>query len=148
MLVKCVQTQGEFVPLVLPVDINLPLGDNNFCSSNEWFTINSKTSGFNLSYERCYRVYGFLIVNGKLRYLISDNNNIPGFFPDMLFQVVDHSISLEWVFSSYTSSSNTVFFISPSDFNSYGDILGIMSSNPYTIRKHIEYREWLDKWEL
>ena len=75
------------VPLVLSQDIRLQLGETNYCSSSEHLTVDSVVEGYSLSREKVYPVYGLLTANDRLRYLIVDDENIPGFFPESLFQV-------------------------------------------------------------
>ena len=80
MLVRCIKTTEKSVPLVLPRDIQLPLGEANYCSSGEHFTIDAAVDGYSLSCKKVYPVYGLLTANGRLRYLMADDDNIPGFF--------------------------------------------------------------------
>ena len=87
MLVKCTKATENAAPLVLPQDIRLPLGETNYCSSSEHFTIDSVVEGYSLSREKVYPVYGLLTANDRLRYLIVDDENIPGFFQKVCFRL-------------------------------------------------------------
>lgn len=148
MLVKCIKTTAKAVPLVLPPDIQSPLGEANYCSSDEYFTIDSAVDGYSLSCGKVYRVYGLLTVNGELRYLIVDEDNIPGFFPECLFQVVSHDAPAEWISREYIGPDAAVFYTAYPELNTYQDIPGIMEHRPSSVKRFIELKEWLEKWEL
>ena len=111
MLVKCTKATENAAPLVLPLVIRLPLGETNYCSSSEHFTVDSIVEGYSLSREKVYPVYGLLIANGRLRYLIADDENIPGFFPESLFQVVSHDVPDEWITRKYDGPDVAVSYV-------------------------------------
>lgn len=148
MLVKCTKATENAAPLVLPQDIRLPLGATNYCSSSEHFTVDSIVEGYSLSREKVYPVYGLLIANGRLRYLIADDENIPGFFPESLFQVVSHDVPDEWITLNYDGPDVSVSYVTYAALNAYQDILGVMNNRPSTIKKFIDLKEWLEKWNL
>lgn len=146
MLIECVETQGEYDAIVLPRDIHYPLGENNYCCSSEWFTIDSTTSGFSLTRKKQYLVYGLLNINGRIRYLLKSDEKIPGFFPAELFHAVDLEYGPGWICRRYPLASSILILTTFPELNTYQDIIGIMDINPSFVRKFVEFAEHLAKW--
>ena len=145
---KMYKTTENAAPLVLPQDIRLQLGETNYCSSSEHLTVDSVVEGYRLSREKVYQVYGLLTANDRLRYLIVDDENIPGFFPERLFQVVSHDVPDEWITRKYDGPDVAVSYVTYAALNTYQGILGLMNNRVSTIKKFIDLKEWLEKWNL
>ena len=101
MTVRCNKTYGDFPSLVLPRDINQPLSNHNFVASSEWYTISDTLSGYSISEDKEYKVYGILIYEQLARYLLVDDNGIPSFFPSGLFSLFTGELEFDWKVCEY-----------------------------------------------
>lgn len=82
------------------------------CQRTEWYLLNSKdvASGKNMmtnyvgvSLGKIYSVYGVIMYENCLKYLLFDEYGMPNWYPAELFSVVDSRIPLGWHYTFYGS---------------------------------------------
>ena len=144
MKIKCLRSYGRYEPLVLPYVYGKSISDLNFIVSHEWHTIDSEVSGYSLSVSIEYTVYGLLFYRNELRYLIIDNNNIPGFFPADLFEIIEGYMQFDWEVNEFRIDSDRLFVIGYAELLSdYSKIRDLIDRNSSAIRAFLEYKESL-----
>lgn len=127
MIVQCINNIGNSPPLVLPKRLAYDIGNENFVSSSEWFTINAELSGYCITKGNGYKVYGVLKYIDQIRFLIIDNERIPGFFPHSLFKITDYDEDADWESFEYKVGNDLLFFTSyPSLAQSYNDVVELI----------------------
>ena len=142
MILKCITNKGSYPPLVVPYDINKDFEGENFVVSKDWYTIDATIVGYTLTQGREYQVYGILISNDDIRYLVADDNNIPCFFPSGLFSVVENYICFDWQLTKYNIDNQQYILIGYSRLTSgYEDFRDLIGLDPAAIRKFIEYKD-------
>lgn len=69
------------------------------------------TTEYNLDIGQEYTVYGILVWGGSLRYLIVVLDDLPGWYPAELLEVVDHLLPLEWYYNFRGYEDNSLYAI-------------------------------------
>ena len=138
-MIKC-----NINPLVIPKNVTKPLDEKNYVASNEYYTIDSTWSGYSLKMENEYAVYGVLIYKNQIRYLIFDDNGIPGFYPSCLFDVVEGYLLFDWsinIFDIY--KEKCVLLISENVVGNYDDFRDLIDNTDGAIKRLLKYRDSL-----
>lgn len=149
MIVICKENQSRCAPLVLPRDINEEISDENFVVSSEWYTIDSIISGYSVTVSQEYRVYGVLCFNGEVRYLIFDDNNMPGFFPSSLFEIGQMNVLFDWEIKEYLVGPLALLFVGfPELCESYSNLVGLIDCQRKSIERILEYKEYTSTQKL
>ena len=144
MLSICINNIGDFPMLTLPKSLSDCKDKNEYVVSNEWFTIDSTHSGYNITIGREYTVYGILMYNDTIRYLIFNDDNIPCFFHSDLFSVLDNDIMWDWKIQRYSiNDKNCLLLAYPQLTESYSNLIGIITGNPINIKQLLEYKDKL-----
>lgn len=144
MKIKCLRTCGKYEPLILPYVYGKSISDQNFIVSHEWYTIDSEVSGYSLTTSFEYIVYGMLFYRNELRYLIANNNNIPGFFPAELFEIAENYMQPDWEMNVFKLDSDRLFVIGyPDLLSDYSKLRDLIDGNNGAIRAFLEYKESL-----
>lgn len=145
MIVKCKKNTNYSNPLVIPNNILKMLDEANYVSSTEWYTINSRESGYALKIGCDYVVYGILIYKNEIRYLIINEDNIPGFFPSDLFDVVEHYILFDWGLNVYNIClEKCVLIISENIIADYTEFKDLVNNETNAIKRFWEYKNSLN----
>ena len=140
MKVKALKNRGEFSPLVIKTDPEKPLTESNYVSSSEWFSTDGNTVGYSLTVGREYTVYAIITVEGKDRFLIIDDDGLPGYFPWHLFDSPSGEI-----FCDAVSSTHSDFCVFGADeLSEYSFIVGIIGRDPLAIRELLEYKKRME----
>lgn len=139
MVIKCKKKTNNCDPLVLPRDPSKIMCESNFVCSCEWYTIDSDLSGYNITIGKKYTVNGCLIFSNQIRYLISDDNNIPGFFPYDLFEIIESYIVYDWEINIYEINSKKLVVLGCSDlFSKYDYLIDLVDNDPKAIKKYLD----------
>ena len=85
---------------------------------------------FDLNICKVYVVYGILLYNQTLKYLISDEQyDSPYWYPAELFEIIDHSLPINWHFNFYGYSKHPEYNIYTNAIWGYKEFLDL---NHYT----------------
>lgn len=126
---------------MLPKDLSEKINDENFVSSSEFFTIDSDMSGYSISIGRKYTVMGLIFFHDELRYLISDDNNIPGFFPSDLFEIIDSYILFDWEINSFQIGSRQLVVIGYTELaQNYAHLIGLIDRKKQEIQSYLNIK--------
>ena len=126
MEVICRSSISSSGVLVIPRNPLFELSNDNFVASSEWYTINAQLSGYRVTIGRNYKVHGILCLNQEVRYLIFDDKQIPGFFPQSLFDVLNEERK-NWVECEYKTQQGVIYLCSyPQLTKSYGTLVEIV----------------------
>lgn len=141
MTIKCIINKSNHNPIVLPKDLSEKINDENFVSSSEFFTIDSDMSGYSISIGRKYTVMGLIFFHDELRYLISDDNNIPGFFPSDLFEIIDSYILFDWEINSFQIGSRQLVVIGYTELaQNYAHLIGLIDRKKQEIQSYLNIK--------
>ena len=77
MKVRCKKKSGYYQFLVIPYNLEL---DNEDVASSEGATSDTGELEYDLTLEHDYTVYGIVVIDGEIRYLLQDDHGYPGFF--------------------------------------------------------------------
>lgn len=120
------------------------LNDSNFIASAEWHTINSKEVGFSISIEKEYYVYGILQYQNQIRFLLMDDNNMPGFFPSILFNIKQGDIPTGWVVKKHEiGDGDMIITTDPMLIDSYEDLKSIIEYKNAAIEAILDYKRFV-----
>ena len=146
MTVQCIRNIGNFPALVLPFDCSQEISENNFVSSSEWYTIDSNCSGYCISLDKKYKVYGILIYDNMSRFLIQDDNNIPNFYPSQLFSLTDPSLfDPYWEYNCILIEKKECIVIGYSDLvRDYCHLRDLIDNKPDAIKQFLHHKEKLN----
>lgn len=154
MLLKCKTNSVSNPPiLLLPRDITCNIDENNYVSSSEWY--NSMDEGifdYLLTIGKTYFVYALLIYDGLLRYLIVDDNGIPNFYPEYIFEIVDSKIICDWDIACYGINENEKQCIVVADkmlISQYEDLRDLIEqTNSSILRRFLDYKDYINEYYL
>ena len=140
MLVICTANKGNNNPLILPINSEHQIDETNFVTSCEWYTLNSEISGYNITVGKKYTVIGIIMFKNEIRYLISDDNNIPGFFPSNLFRIMESYVLYEWEIRIFPIEADQRLVIGYSELTqNYNHLIGLIDNNPNDIKLFLNY---------
>jgi hypothetical protein len=141
MTIKCIVNKSNHDPIILPQNLSEQISDMNFVSSSEFFTVDSGMSGYRISLGKKYTVMGLIIFNNELRYLISDDNNIPGFFPSDLFEIADPNILFDWEINLFQIENQQLFVVGYTELaQNYAHLVGLIDSKKQEVKKYLDYK--------
>ena len=144
MTVLCKKIFDDSDPLVMPKDMSQRIDDINFVASSEWNTISNTISGYCLTEGLEYFVFGILLFSKQIRYLVFDDNNIPGFFPAGLFKICDSSTNFDWRVAEYSTKNGCVLFVGcPLYTEAYVEIADLVNCEKEAIEKLLKYKDTL-----
>lgn len=144
MIINCIKNTENSSPIVLPYDLSHELSDMNFISSREWYSIDSRVSGYKITLGKKYTVYGILFFKNEIRYLICDDDNVPGFFPSTLFEILENYILFDWGINSYQIEDEKILLIGYSDLiKDFEHLRDLIENTPDAVRTFLEYKNSL-----
>ena len=144
MILKCIMTQCNYPILVLPQTRN---GYEDYVSSSESFTIDSETFGYKLTENNFYKVYGILFYKEQIRFLIMDDDNMPGFFPSTIFMIENSLMYFDYECRKYQINNSELIIIGYSDLvNNYDEICDLMFLRESAIENFLYNKDIIDKW--
>ena len=144
MIINCVKNTENSSPIVLPYDLSHELSDMNFISSQEWYSIDSHVSGYKITLGKKYTVYGILFFKNEIRYLICNDDNVPGFFPSTLFEILENYILFDWGINSYQIEDEKILLIGYSDLiKDFEHLRDLIENTPDAVRTFLEYKNSL-----
>lgn len=144
MIINCVKNTENSSPIVLPYDLSHELSDMNFISSREWYSIDSNVSGYKITLGKKYTVYGILFFKNEIRYLICNDDNVPGFFPSTLFEILENYILFDWGINSYQIEDEKILLIGYSDLiKDFEHLRDLIENTPDAVRTFLEYKNSL-----
>ena len=144
MIINCVKNTENSSPIVLPYDLSHELSDMNFISSREWYSIDSNVSGYKITLGKKYTVYGILFFKNEIRYLICNDDNVPGFFPSTLFEILENYILFDWGINSYQIEDEKILLIGYSDLiKDFEHLRDLIEYTPDAVRTFLEYKNSL-----
>lgn len=144
MIINCIKNTENGSPIVLPYDLSHELSDMNFISSREWYSIDSHVSGYKITLGKKYTVYGILFFKNEIRYLICDDDNVPGFFPSTLFEILENYILFDWGINSYQIEDEKILLIGYSDLiKDFEHLRDLIENTPDAVRTFLEYKNSL-----
>lgn len=142
MIVKCIKNQCDHPLLVLPSKLGVEIDSNNAIVSSEWFTIDTTISGYRITEGNDYTVYGMLFYTNQIRYLIADDNNMPGFFPSTLFSISKPHIWFDWEINEYTINSAKLIILGYAKITEkYEGLIDLIDRRKNAIRNFLDYKE-------
>ena len=147
MKVKCIRNQACLPILTLPIDPKCELSDDNFVYSREWHTINGALQGYSLTPGKDYKVYAIFMMNDMLRYLAFDDQLVPHFFPDVLFECIELTLSMDCGFYRHYTKEATISIIGCEMFEHYENVAGLIDLQSNALSKIIKYKSFLEMWE-
>ena len=144
----CKKNIGKYPSLVLPEDSQNLLGNDNYISSNDWYTINADVSGYCLTIEKTYLIYGVLRYDNQIRYLVADDQGIPCFMPENLFEITD-SATWEWEEKHFKLIESEIsIFISNDLVSSYDDLISLLRLDDKAIKQFLKYKKFIEDYFL
>lgn len=127
MIIKCISNKSNKGALILPIKNIDQSQDDAYAISSEWHTLNSEVSGYNISIDSKYFVAGIINWNNEVRYLISDDNGIPGFFPAELFQIYNSFIMFDWEINIFNIKQKQLLVIGYTQLaHDYNHLIGLV----------------------
>lgn len=142
MVIVCRENQSTCDPLIIPRNPVDSLNESNFVVSSEWHTIDAHQSGYSVTKANEYTVYGILVIKNQVRFLIADDNSEPGFFPECLFSIKEHTLPLDWEINKYCVDCGTILCIGyPELCREYGSLVRILERHCSAIEDFLEYKE-------
>lgn len=63
---------------------------------------------YNVEIGSLYNVYAMILWNGSIYHLIQGNERVCSWYPKELFQIVDHSIPVNWYYNKLEDGSFSV----------------------------------------
>lgn len=149
MVIICRENQGAYDPLIIPRNPANNLTESNFLVSSEWYTIDACQSGYNITATNEYVVYGILAFKNQVRFLIADDNNEPGFFPENLFSIKEHTLPFDWEVNKYCVDCGTIFCIGyPELCEEYGSLVRILEGHSGAIEDFLAYKSYIASIDL
>ena len=147
MKVKYTKTNLKYPPLVIPRDILCAASDDNFVASTEYLSPNGTIAGYNLSVGEEYLVYGILVTEGQIRYLICDKDNEPAFFPAQLFSITNSMIMFDWEFNIYQWSDGECAVWGDSSFaKDYHYFVDLINKTPRAMQRFLDYKATIESY--
>lgn len=147
MIVQCLKTQSSCDPLVIPRNLQNVISETNYVMSTEWYTVTNKISGYRISQGKKYTVYAVVAFNEQIRYLIFDDDNIPGFFPSVLFSISNSDIFLDWEVCEYDIESKILFVMGyPALCKDYSSLVGLIECQNQHIEGLLSYKNHMNSF--
>ena len=104
----------------------------------------SHVSGYKITLGKKYTVYGILFFKNEIRYLICDDDNVPGFFPSTLFEILENYILFDWGINSYQIEDEKILLIGYSDLiKDFEHLRDLIENTPDAVRTFLEYKNSL-----
>ena len=149
MNVKCTNNRGTYPLLVLPIDNTREIDEDNYVSSNEWYTIDSAISGYCLTIDKQYLVYGVMIYQNKMRFLVLNDQGNPYFMPSELFDNNEIAICWDWEESHFcVDKMDCKILTSPELISSYDDLVSLVSLDENAFRRFLDYKKYIDDYYI
>ena len=147
MNVKCINNRGTYPLLVLPIDNTREIDEDNYVSSNEWYTIDSVISVYCLTIGKQYLVYGVMIYQNKMRFLVLNDQGNPYFMPSELFANSDIAICWDWEERHfYVDKMDCKILASTEIISSYDDLISLVSLDENAFRRFLDYKKFIDDY--
>lgn len=148
MVAICVYNQLDSSLLILPNDLQVPIGDNNFVASAVGYTIDSNLQGYCITKGKEYTVYSLLVYKNQFRFLIADDDGIPGFFPSDLFNIEHAQFSFDWTLKKYDIGKDILVAIGPEDFIcKYENTRDMIISSKPMISWFLAYKKFVEDYD-
>ena len=95
-----------------------------------------------LTVGRDYPVFGILTYGGDVRYLVENCEGIPGFYPSVLFSILDRNISPDWSMNLYTLPDGKLFVAGYDALTkSYDALLALIREEPRAVEDFLDYKQ-------
>ena len=147
MIVKCNVNKCSYPPLVLPYLLTDELDHETIVTSRAGYTINRDFSGYCITEGRDYIVYGILFYKDQIRYLIADDENMPGFFPSILFRITEPYVWFDWEVNEYTVESEKMMIMGYSAITeTYEDLRDLIDNKADAVGKFLDYKYKEQNW--
>ena len=146
MNVICKYKCGRYPPLVIPIHSSSSITLNEYVSNREGYTIEKDISGYCISENAQYEVYGVLIFSEQIRYLIQDDNGIPGFFPHILFEIGENHSFYEWEVLHYSTENGEMLWMGyPDIVDNYEGIRDLVDERKEAIARFLKSKEHIQE---
>ena len=146
MKIICKKNHDENLsPTVLPIDINKPICGNIY--DDNFVTINLEPNfhgefRFDITVGRSYEVFGILIYDSKINYLISDDSGIPLFITSELFQMIDDSVNIYFWEKKKILVDNKLLLIEGFyELTDYQFIISLIEQKPTALKIFNNYKD-------
>ena len=147
MIVKCNINKCSYPPLVLPYLSTEEADIDDVVVSKDCYTIDSKIDGYCITKGRDYIVYGILFYKDQIRYLICNDNNMPGFFPSILFRITEPYVWFDWEVNEYTIESEKMMIMGYSAITeTYEDLRDLIDNKADAVDKFLDYKYKEQNW--
>ena len=144
MLVVCKTNISQCDPLVLPHNPQYAMSESNYVVASGWYSVDGNFSGYCLTVGAEYQIYGILLYGDQKRYLVVDDDSMPGFLPTELFQICNSTLFFDWKICEYTIETQALLFIGyPELCESYSNLIGLIDWQPQHIERFLSYKEYL-----
>jgi hypothetical protein len=148
MKIICKKNHDEKLsPIVLPIDINKPICGNIY--DDNFVTINLEPNfygefRFDITAGKTYEVFGILIYDSKINYLISDDSGIPLFITSDFFQTIDDSVNTYFWEKEKILVDNKLLVIEGFyELMDYSFIISLIEQKPTSLKIFNEYKDLL-----
>jgi hypothetical protein len=148
MKIICKKNHDENLPpIVLPIDINKPICGNIY--DDNFVTINLEPNfygefRFDITAGKTYEVFGILIYDSKINYLISDDSGIPLFITSDFFQTIDDSVNTYFWEKEKILVDNKLLVIEGFyELMDYSFIISLIEQKPTSLKIFNEYKDLL-----
>ena len=139
MKVKCIINRLNNVNPFILIKPEGPINeydDNYYVSSRDYYTIDSNTNGYNLYIDEIYIVYGIMVFQNEMRYLLATTDIGPQWYPQQLFEIIDSMLPCDFHCGKFPSNNNTGMIISYKELaTDYSQLIGLMELSPKAIEK-------------
>ena len=148
MIVKCIAIRNNLPAVVLPYDIDNPWkNDDDFVVIRAGYDEGNYTKKYSLTLDREYEVYGILIYGNSIRYLLSDDENMPCFFPSDLFLIKDRFLYYDWEITHYIIDKCQYVLMGYSALiENYASFRDLVDWSPNAIKKFLDYKATLTNY--
>lgn len=146
MTVICIKQCCEESVLLLPLQKSASIEDDNFALLMG-YTVDQEITEYNITIGREYTVYGFLVYKNQVRFLIQDNDGLPFFCPDALFQIQQTEVFWDWEMTSFFVEDMPLYLVGyPAMERNYSTLIDLVVKKNEAVKRFLEYKDRCKKY--
>jgi len=111
--------------------------------SGYYYNVRDDEHVYDITIGKEYEVYGIMIFEGKIRYLvICDNTLTPNWITNDMFEIKDNRLPYNWCCNKFVSNNIEGTIIGYKELsNNYQHLLGLMSRKPDDMKIFLEEKD-------
>ncbi len=149
MRAKCISNEGDYSPLVVPVDPSQPMYEDNYTWSTIPTVKRDNVTEYRVTKNGIYVVYAVVVYADQIWYLICDDDNVPSLLPSDLFVLADSEVAIDWIMKPYKIYDQLLFLLGYLELvNDYNAFINLINLKPLAISAFLKYKEHYNQYYI